>query len=66
VASAALVVDLGLEWHGRNRRRDGQAERRERQILRFDREARFRRALAQLLLDPSDANRTELRALIEA
>ncbi len=48
VASAALLVDLGLEWNGGNRRRDGQAERRECQILRFDRETRFRRAVAEL------------------
>jgi hypothetical protein len=65
VASAALLVDLGLEWHGGNRRRDGQAERRERQVRRLDREARFRRALAQLLLEPSDDSRTELRQLID-
>jgi hypothetical protein len=51
VASAALLVDLCLEWHRGTRR--------------LDREARFRRALAQLLLDPSDASRTELRQLID-
>jgi zona occludens toxin (predicted ATPase) len=65
VASAALLVDLGLEWHGGNRRRDGQVARRKRQVRRLDRDARFRRALAQLLLDPSDASRTELRQLIK-
>jgi hypothetical protein len=69
VASAALLVDLGLEWHGLewhggHRRRDGQVARGQRQVRRLDREARFRRALAQLLLDPSDASRTQLRELI--
>jgi len=65
VASAALLVDLGLEWHRGNRRRNSEVASRERQVRRLDRDARFRRALAQLLLEPSDASRTELRQLID-
>jgi hypothetical protein len=64
MASTALLVDLGLEWHGRNRRRDGQAERRERSLRRLDGEIEYRKALAEFLLDPSDASRQGLRELI--
>jgi len=64
VASAALLVDLGLEWHGGNRRRDGQAARRKRQVRRLEGEIEYRRALAEVLLDSSDASRQRLRELI--
>ena len=64
VASAALLVDLGLEWHGGNRRRDGEAARRKRALRRLDGEIEYRRALAEVLLDSSDTSRQRLRELI--
>ena len=64
MASAALLVDLGLEWHGGNRRRDGEAARRKRALRRLEGEIEYRPALADVLLDPSDASRQRLRELI--
>jgi len=66
VASAALLVDLGLEWDRGNDRRDRQVERRERQVYRLDRETRYSRAVAEVLLEPTDGNVRRLRELIAA
>ncbi|MBM5802676.1 MAG: hypothetical protein FJ078_00920 [Cyanobacteria bacterium K_DeepCast_35m_m2_155] len=66
LASAALLVDLGLEWDRGNDRRDRQVERRERQVYRLDRETRYSRAVAEVLLEPTDGNVRRLRELIAA
>lgn len=65
LASAALLVDLGIEWNRGSRRRDRLAERTERQGVRQDREDQYRKALAQFLLEPSNASRERLRDLME-
>ena len=64
MASTALLVDLGLEWNRGNGRRNSLDERRERSLRRLDGEIEYRRALAEFLLDPSDASRQRLRELI--
>jgi len=66
LASAALLVDLGLEWDRGHDRRDRQVERRERQVLRQDRETRYRRSVAEVLLEPTDVNLKRLRELIDS
>ena len=63
LASAFLVVDLGLEWHRGNGRRDRLAERTERQGVRQDREDQYRQALAEFLLEPTIGSRERLRDL---
>ena len=64
MASTALLFDLGLEWNRRNGRRNSQNERRERSLRRLEGEIEYRPALADVLLDPSDASRQRLRELI--
>jgi hypothetical protein len=64
MASTALLVDLGLEWNRGNGRRNSLDERRERSLRRLDGEIEYRRALAEVLLDPSDFSRQRLRELI--
>ena len=66
LASASLLVDLGIEWNRGSRRRDRLAERAERQGVRQDREDQYRQALGQFLLEPSGASRERLRDLMEA
>jgi hypothetical protein len=52
VASTALLVDLGLEWHGGNCRSDGEAARRKRALRRLDGEVKYRRALRKSCSTP--------------
>jgi hypothetical protein len=64
LASAALLVDLGVEWNRGTRRRHCRDEERNRQLRRLGREDQYRKALAQFLLEPSDTSRRGLRELI--
>ena len=64
LATAALLVDLGVEWNRGNRRRTSADQRRDRELRRLGREDQYRQALAEFLLEPSVSTRVRLRELI--
>jgi hypothetical protein len=66
LASATLLVDLGVEWNSRTRARNRADVRRDRAARRCETTAGFQVALAGFLLQPGASSRQQLNdAVIE-